>query len=80
MVLPEDCIRAVCASIVLGLEYLHGVASVCHRDIKCGNVLLTSEGHIKLVGFGVSAERTNTLNERKTIGGVTVLDRTGSHS
>ena len=39
--LPEDCIRAVCASIVLGLEYLHGIANVCHRDIKCGNVLLT---------------------------------------
>ena len=39
--LPEDCIRAVCASIVLGLEYLHGRANVCHRDIKCGNVLLT---------------------------------------
>mmetsp|Transcript_16967 Transcript_16967/g.17008 ORF Transcript_16967/g.17008 Transcript_16967/m.17008 type:complete len:152 (-) Transcript_16967:28-483(-) len=39
--LPEDCIRAVCASIVLGLEYLHGNANVCHRDIKCGNVLLT---------------------------------------
>jgi serine/threonine protein kinase len=34
--LPEDCIRGVCASIVLGLEYLHGVANVCHRDIKCG--------------------------------------------
>ena len=49
--LPEDCIRAVCASIVLGLEYLHGVANVCHRDIKCGNVLLTVDGHVKLADF-----------------------------
>jgi len=31
--LPEDCIRAVCASIVIGLEYLHGIV----------NVLLTSD-------------------------------------
>ena len=67
--LPEDCVRAVCASIVLGLEYLHGVANVCHRDIKCGNVLLTSDGHVKLADFGVSAELTNTMNKRKTVVG-----------
>ena len=67
--LPEDSIRAVCASIVLGLEYLHGVASVCHRDIKCGNVLLTEDGHVKLADFGVSAELSNTLNKRKTVVG-----------
>jgi hypothetical protein len=67
--LPEDCIRSVCASIVLGLEYLHGVANVCHRDIKCGNVLLTNDGHVKLADFGVSAELTNTMNKRKTVVG-----------
>ncbi len=65
----EEVIRAVCASIVLGLEYLHGVENVCHRDIKCGNVLLTSEGEVKLADFGVSAELTNTLNKRKTVVG-----------
>ena len=64
--IPEDCVRAVCASIVLGLEYLHGVANVCHRDVKCGNVLLTDDGHVKLADFGVSAELTNTINKRKT--------------
>ncbi|CAJ1966957.1 unnamed protein product [Cylindrotheca closterium] len=69
IVLPEDCIRAVCASIVLGLEYLHGVANVCHRDIKCGNVLLTAGGHVKLADFGVSAELSNTINKRKTVVG-----------
>jgi serine/threonine protein kinase len=67
--MPEECIRVVCASIVLGLEYLHGVANVCHRDIKCGNVLLTDDGHVKLADFGVSAELTNTLNKRKTVVG-----------
>jgi serine/threonine protein kinase len=67
--MPEDCIRGVCASIVLGLEYLHGVANVCHRDIKCGNVLLTSDGNVKLADFGVSAELSNTINKRKTVVG-----------
>jgi serine/threonine protein kinase len=65
----EEVIRAACASIVLGLEYLHGVANVCHRDIKCGNVLLTNDGHVKLADFGVSAELSNTLNKRKTVVG-----------
>jgi len=67
--IPEECVRAIAASIVLGLEYLHGVANVCHRDIKCGNVLLTEDGHVKLADFGVSAELTNTLNKRKTVVG-----------
>jgi len=67
--LPEECIRAACASIVLGLEYLHGVTKICHRDIKCGNVLMTEEGHVKLADFGVSAELTNTINKRKTVVG-----------
>lgn len=66
MTMSEECIREVCASIVLGLEYLHGVANVCHRDIKCDNVLLTSDGHVKLAGFGSSAVMTNTL---KTVAG-----------
>jgi len=67
--MPEDCIRVVCASIVLGLEYLHGVASVCHRDIKCGNVLLSIDGHVKLADFGVSAELNNTIARRNTVVG-----------
>jgi serine/threonine protein kinase len=67
--IPEDVIRTVSASIVLGLQYLHGVANVCHRDIKCGNVLLTEDAHVKLADFGVSAELTNTINKRKTVVG-----------
>lgn len=68
-VMSEECIRAACASIVLGLEYLHGVENICHRDIKCGNVLLTNEGHVKLADFGVSAELNNTISRRKTVVG-----------
>lgn len=45
--MPEECIRAACAGIVLGLEYLHK-KEICHRDIKCGNVLLTNDGHVKV--------------------------------
>jgi len=52
----------------LGLEYLHK-KEICHRDIKCGNVLLTNDGHVKLADFCVSAELTNTINKRKTVVG-----------
>mmetsp|Transcript_14028 Transcript_14028/g.24645 ORF Transcript_14028/g.24645 Transcript_14028/m.24645 type:complete len:343 (+) Transcript_14028:97-1125(+) len=66
--MPEECIRAVCAGIVLGLEYLHK-KEICHRDIKCGNVLLTKDGYVKLTGFGLSAELPKTINKRKSVVG-----------
>ena len=66
----KKCIRAACVSIMLGLEYLHSVAKVCHRDIKSGNVLLNYQGHVKLVDFGVSAKLSNTIAKRKTVVGL----------
>ncbi|KAL7541893.1 hypothetical protein ACHAXR_011350 [Thalassiosira sp. AJA248-18] len=53
--MPEGCIQAVCAGVLLGLEYLHG-ADICHRDINCSNILLSNAGFVKLTGFRVSAE------------------------
>lgn len=53
--LPEECIRAVCAGVTLGLEYLHSVG-VVHRDIRCSSVLLTDAGHVQLTGFRLSRE------------------------
>lgn len=51
--IPEECIRAICAGMALGLEYLHRMANLCHRNIKCANVLLTSNGLVKLADFGM---------------------------
>jgi serine/threonine kinase 3 len=58
-------------SIVRGLqEYLHGVANVCHRDIKYGNVLLAEDAHVDLADFGVSVWLTQTIYWQKRLIGL----------
>ena len=62
--LLEPCIRGVAASVVLGLQYLHSAVKTVHRDIKCGNILLTHDGHVKLADFGVSATLSQTAKRQ----------------
>ncbi|XP_047055549.1 3-phosphoinositide-dependent protein kinase 2-like isoform X1 [Lolium rigidum] len=49
--LPEDDARFYAAEIVDILEYLHSLGLI-HRDVKPENLLLTSDGHIKIADFG----------------------------
>ncbi|KAL3863848.1 hypothetical protein ACJMK2_005576 [Sinanodonta woodiana] len=61
--LAEDQIRYVCHEMCQGLDFLHK-HKVIHRDLKAGNVLLTTEGEVKLADFGVSAQNSKTLQRR----------------
>jgi len=51
--LDEDCILQWFTELASVVDYIHK-QGVVHRDIKLGNVLLSSDGHVVLSDFGIS--------------------------
>lgn len=49
----EERARFYTAEIILALDYLHK-AGIVYRDVKPENILIDSEGHVKLTDFGLS--------------------------
>ncbi|KAF7215867.1 myosin-IIIb isoform X2 [Nothobranchius furzeri] len=63
--LQEPVISYILCSALLGLQHLHN-NRIIHRDVKGNNILLTAEGGVKLVDFGVSAQLTSARLRRNT--------------
>jgi len=51
-----DCVRFLLSEIVSALHYLHHVVGYLHRDMKPENIMLTGDGHLKLIDFGSVAK------------------------
>lgn len=58
--LNEKVLGKIAEAILKGLQYLHQ-QKIIHRDIKPQNVLVSSDGSIKICDFGVSGEAVNSL-------------------
>lgn len=63
-VMTEGQIGAVCRETLKGLKFLHS-KGVIHRDIKSDNILLNTDGMIKMTDFGFCAQ-INELNLKRT--------------
>lgn len=58
--LSEKPLGKIACSVLKGLAYLNE-SKVMHRDIKPQNILLNSNGDVKLCDFGVSGDVVNSL-------------------
>lgn len=63
--MSEGEIAYVLREVLKGLKFMHGMKRL-HRDIKSDNVLITSDGLVKLADFGFCAELTEERKKRTT--------------
>lgn len=66
--LEEGHIAAICRELLQALVFLHE-RNIIHRDIKSDNVLIGTNGEIKITDFGFCAQLTPEKTQRTTMVG-----------
>ena len=52
--IPENVLRKITFSTVMGLKFLKEEHNIIHRDVKPTNILVNQRGQVKICDFGVS--------------------------
>ncbi|XP_022107163.1 dual specificity mitogen-activated protein kinase kinase 5-like [Acanthaster planci] len=60
--IPENLLGRITVSVVKGLTYLWSL-KIMHRDVKPSNILVNTQGEVKLCDFGVSAQLVNSITK-----------------
>eukprot|EP01089_Gocevia_fonbrunei_P023464 TRINITY_DN9923_c0_g1_i1.p1 TRINITY_DN9923_c0_g1~~TRINITY_DN9923_c0_g1_i1.p1 ORF type:complete len:223 (-),score=45.36 TRINITY_DN9923_c0_g1_i1:102-677(-) len=66
MKLTEGQIGYIVRETLKGLGAIHGMQRL-HRDIKSNNILLGSDGSVKITDFGFAAQLTENQQHRNTV-------------
>ena len=59
--IPEPYARKITAAVLRGLSYLREKHQIIHRDVKPSNILVNSQGEIKICDFGVSGQLIDSM-------------------
>lgn len=59
--LKEKTVKFILSEVYLAICFIHS-KKIIHRDIKSENILLDSEGHVKLIDFGLAKKEIDNKN------------------